>query len=327
MTVSGTYNVQCRKTNKNIIVGILILLWISNTAQLTVAGFVASPTRSIVHRRSSEGKRSNSQLPMMLYGDTFRPFRDGTRQARDSIESSNLWSKTMRKFGASSPTAIHEKANDDDDNDDMEDYGEKVASIFGNLRIPASLIAGAALGTAFSMPLADTDGLKAGAVKRIFTLASMGTLSSMLLTVLLSTTCMNDIALNPPRKAKYVKDYIEKNYALEWMLMKTHFMWGSVSFVLSAMLRGWVFLKCPIIGDGVLGIMGSLMLISVSILLEFTRNQTGETSIQQVRRNIGLVLDRTKTNRLFAVAALSWLATMIYVIAKIPYVYLQLTSP
>jgi hypothetical protein len=133
--------------------------------------------------------------------------------------------------------------------------------------------------------------------------------------------------MSPPKHAKYVKDYIEQNYALEWMLTKTHFMWGNIVFVLGSMLRGWVFLKCPVIADGVLGFMGSLTLVSVSILVEFTKKQTGQSSMQQMRRSIGLVLDKAKTNRLFRVAAATWIGTAVYMIAKIPYVYLQLTSP
>jgi hypothetical protein len=214
----------------------------------------------------------------------------------------------------------------DDEDEELADYGPKVSNIFGNLRIPASLIAGASLASAFAMPLAATDGLKLGTVKRLYSLVMMGTMSSMLLTVLISTMCMNDIDMSPPRRAKYVKDYIEHNYALEWMLTKTHFMWGNVIFILGSMLRAWVFLECPIIADGILGVMGSLALVSVSILVEFTQNQTGQTSMQQMRRSIDLVLDKMKTNRLFRVAAATWMATAVYMIAKIPYVYLQLTS-
>lgn len=235
--------------------------------------------------------------------------------------------KRIKSRGTPSTTAIRGESADSDNDGDEVDHGVKVSDIFGNLRIPASLIAGAALASAFEMPLADTDGLKLGAVKRIYSLAMLNTLSSMLLTVLVSTMCMHDIDMCPPRPAKYVKDYIEKHYALEWMLMKINFIWGNIIFVSASMLRGWVFLKSPIIGDGVLGIMGSLLLVSVSILVEFTNNQTGRTPMQQIKRNISLVLDKTKTNRMFAVSILTWVATVIYLIAKVPYIYFQLTSP
>jgi hypothetical protein len=251
-------------------------------------------------------------------------------EKRGNIFKNLMHTQESRKYKATpSTTAICGAAasTEDDNDEELADYGDKVSGIFGNLRIPASLMAGASLASAFAMPLADTDGLKLGTIKRLYTLVMMGTLSSMLLTVLISTMCMNDIAMSPPRRAKYVKDYIEQNYALEWMLTKTHFMWGNVVFVLGCMLRGWVFLKCPIIADGVLGVMGSLTLVSVSILVEFTKKQTGQTSMQQMRRSIGLVLDKMETNRLFRVAAAMWMATAIFMIAKIPYVYLQLTSP
>jgi hypothetical protein len=303
------------------------LLWISgtskNSSSIFAAGFVASPTITFVARELREP---------MLYMYTNHHFVPAASnfEKRGHMIFNLMRAQASRKHKATpSTTAIRGAAAsiDDDGGEVLADYGDKVSGIFGNLRIPASLIAGASLASAFAMPLADTDGLKLGTVKRLYTLVMMGTLSSMLLIVLISTMCMNDIAMSPPRRAKYVKDYIEQNYALEWMLTKTHFMWGNVIFVLGSMLRGWVLLKCPIIADGVLGAMGSLALVSVSILVEFTKKQTGQTSMQQMRRSLDLVVDKMETNRLFRVAAATWMATAIYMIAKIPYVYLQLTSP
>eukprot|EP00980_Cylindrotheca_fusiformis_P000789 scaffold192_cov114-Cylindrotheca_fusiformis.AAC.1 len=228
-----------------------------------------------------------------------------------------------------STTAIRAESKDDDDDDDeeMTDYGPKVADIFGNLRIPASLLAGAALGSAFELPLGDKDGLKLGTVKRLYALAMMGTMSSMLLVVLVSTMTMHDIVMCAPRKAKYVKDYIEQYYALEWMLCKTNFMWGNIIFVLASMLRGWIFLQSTVIAEAVLGVMGSLMLVSIAILLEFTKKQTGKDALQQVKRNILLILEKSKTNRLFGFSMAFWTATLVYMVAKAPYVYFQLKSP
>jgi hypothetical protein len=323
MTVSSSYSFAVIKRRA---VLTLFLLWISGapnySSAIFAAGFVPSPTITSV--------APELRYPILLY--TTHHFVPATShfEKRGHIISNLMHTQVSRKYKAtpSTSTAIRGASIDNDDEDEeLADYGDRVSGIFGNLRIPASLIAGASLASAFEVPLAVTDGLKLGIVKRLYSLVMMGTLSSMLLTVLISTMCMNDIAMSPPRRAKYVKDYIEQNYALEWMLTKTHFMWGNVVFVLGSMMRGWMFLKCPIIADGVLGVMGSLTLVSISILVEFTENQTGQTSMQQMRRSMDLVLDKMKTNRLFRVAAVTWMATAIYMIAKIPYIYLQLTSP
>jgi len=151
------------------------------------------------------------------------------------------------------------KDNDDDeylDNFELEkihqasnhrihpDFGGIVSGLFGNFRILASLIAGASLGSAFGLPLKEGDGLVLGLVKRLYVLLTLRSLCSMLLTVLISTLCMNDIALSapPPKMSNSAADYIDRYCLLEWMLVRTNFLWGGVIFVIGSMLRGWVFI-------------------------------------------------------------------------------------
>jgi hypothetical protein len=322
MTVSSSYSFAVIKRRA---VLTLFLLWISGapnySSAIFAAGFVPSPTITSV--------APELRYPILLY--TTHHFVPATShfEKRGHIISNLMHTQVSRKYKAtpSTSTAIRGASIDNDDEDEeLADYGDRVSGIFGNLRIPASLIAGASFASAFAMPLADTDGLKLGIVKRLYSLVMMGTLSSMLLTVLISTMCMNDIAMSPPRRAKYVKDYIEQNYALEWMLTKTHFMWGNVIFVLGSMLRGWVFLKDPIIADGVLGIMGSLTIISLSIVLEFTRRQTGQTVMQQTKKSMNMVLARMQKNYLFGVGAVMWMTTVAYLSAKTPHMMQFLLS-
>lgn len=216
--------------------------------------------------------------------------------------------------------------NNKHEDDQLLDCGTIVATLFGNLRIPASLIAGASLASAFALPLAPTDGLKLGTVKRVYALFMMSSLSSMLLTVLVSTMCMADITLSPPRYAKTANDYVQNNYALEYMAAKTNFIWGNIVFVVGSMLRMWVFLSCPVFADGVVGIMGSLALVSVSILLEFTKRHTGQNVLQQTTTSMKVVIAKIKKNYLFGVAVAMWVATITYLIAKTPHLVSFLLS-
>jgi hypothetical protein len=96
--------------------------------------------------------------------------------------------------GEQASTAIR-GGSEDDDEVELKDCGGTVAGLFGNLRIPASLIAGASLGSAFALPLMDTDNFKIGIAKRMYALSMITTLGSMLLVVILSTIAMNDIAI------------------------------------------------------------------------------------------------------------------------------------
>ena len=66
------------------------------------------------------------------------------------------------------------------------DYSSEAAGLFGNVRIPAALFAGAAAGAAFALPLGVSEGLKVGLVKRLYALLMMGSLSSEIVAVVVS---------------------------------------------------------------------------------------------------------------------------------------------
>jgi hypothetical protein len=113
--------------------------------------------------------------------------------ARQYTDSHRAFGRTVQKSksvlpqkGEQASTAIRGGGKDGDEAE-LRDYGGTVAGLFGNLRIPASLIAGASLGSAFALPLMDTDNFKIGMAKRMYSLSMITTLGSMLLVVVLST--------------------------------------------------------------------------------------------------------------------------------------------
>ncbi|CAJ1951180.1 unnamed protein product [Cylindrotheca closterium] len=215
---------------------------------------------------------------------------------------------------------IHEFSSSDDEEEPASeaDHGGVVSGLFGNLRIPASLLAGASLGQAFALPFADMDGVLLGMMKRVYVLCMLGSFSSMLLTVLVSTTVMTDITLSNPRMAKSPSDYINRYYALDFMLTKINFFLGSAGFAIGSMLRGWAFLKVSQMGNGVLGIMGSFTIMTASIVLEYSRRQTGKSWVGQLKDTLQLMRNKTKANRLFGVGFVIWAASLVYLISRIP---------
>ena len=247
-----------------------------------------------------------------------------------TAESSLFPKRYRRHLKASAATVsrgggiIARAAKEDDAGaiDEGTDFGGTVAGMFGNLRIPASLVAGAALGSSFALPLAPTDGLQLGFIKRVYALLMMSSLAGMLMSVVVSTICMNDIALAPnPRKTQSTGSYIEEYYPLEWMVAKTSFMMGNMSFVVGSMLRAWIFLSCPIVAKGVVGIMSSFTLMSAALLREFTKRQTGKSSVEQAKNAVRITFAKAKKNPLCGVAALLFLVTQIYLVIKIPHMY------
>jgi len=208
----------------------------------------------------------------------------------------------------------------------LSDFGGKVASLFGNLRIPASLVAGAALGSAFALPLADSDGFMMGFAKRLYAFSMLTSLGSMLLVVILSTICMNDIAMCPSRLSKSAYDYVSENYSMEWFAVKSHFFYGAVAFTLGAAFRAYVSISCPIIGRGIGGMLVGTTMISLSHLIEKSENQRGGSSIWQAfARHLRAILNKSKTNVFYAAGVLVWASSLSYLTYKLPHIYLYLS--
>ena len=207
------------------------------------------------------------------------------------------------------------------------DCGGSVSGLFGNLRIPASLVAGASLGSAFALPMLNSDGAKIGMAKRLYAFSMVTTLGSMLLVVIISTIAMNDIAIRPKRLSKSVGDYIEENYDLEWMMVRSHFFYGSFAFLGASAFRAYVEIACPAIGKGVLGILASLSMICMSYFIEKTSTQTATGSHpKRLGRFLKAIGTKAKGNALFGAGVLSWLTAVAYLIYIIPHMVAYLNS-
>jgi len=215
----------------------------------------------------------------------------------------------------------------DNDEQELKDCGGSVAGLFGNLRIPATLIAGASLASAFALPLTDTDNFKIGFAKRMYSLSMLTTLGSMLLVVILSTITMNDIALCPTRLSKSVSDYIDENYALEWMMARSHFFYGSLAFVAGTAFRASISIHCSVFSNGVVGILSSLTLMSMSHLMEKIRAQeAGKPVYKVLGQFLKEIAKKAKVNPLFGIGAIVWVTTVAYLLVNIPHVYTHMSA-
>ena len=214
------------------------------------------------------------------------------------------------------------------DDDELQDFGGSVAGLFGNLRIPASLIAGASLGSAFALPMLDSDAARIGMAKRLYAFSMVTTLGSMLLVVIITTIVMNDIALRPKRLSKTAADYIEENYGCEWMIVRSHFFYGSFAFLGASAFRAYISIACPVIGKGVLGILTSLGLMAMSYLIENTvgRRPEAETYPERFGRFVTTIGKKAKSNVWFGAGAITWIWAVAYLIYKLPHMYIYLVN-
>jgi len=236
-------------------------------------------------------------------------------------------SPTSRNTVPGAPAAIRgggqqpQKPPPHEEEEEKKDHGGVVAGLFGNLRIPASLIAGASLGSAFALPFLASDTGRIDFAKRMYIFSMITTLGSMLMVVILSTIVMNDVCLRPSRRTKSVRDYVDEYYALEWMMVRSSFFYGALAFIVGSAFRAWISIECPVLGKAVVGILSSISVVSLSYMADQVRVQYDRPLRQSFLLYVKAVLRRTKTNPLFGIGVALWVISNSYLLVKLPHMY------
>jgi len=209
---------------------------------------------------------------------------------------------------------------------EQQDYSSKASALFGNVRVPAALFAGASGGAAFALPILPTDGVVVGFSKRLYALLMLGALSSQLLAIVVSTTSMSRMALDAHTPTTSLHSFIREEYDFEWVSILTNFFAGMISFVLASGIRAWVVLSCPVTARAALGIIVSSTLLAVSFLKEsFLRRD--ESLFSLPAEYTRYLLQKALHSPLFAVSVILLTATYAYIAIKIPHLYVSLSSP
>ena len=208
------------------------------------------------------------------------------------------------------------------------DYSSEAAGLFGNVRIPAALFAGAAAGAAFALPLGVSEGSKVGLVKRLYALLMMGSLSSEIVAVVVSTLTLGALSTqDAPRSATSLRGYLGDYYDLEWISAKLHFLGGVLLFSVATGLRAWITIGCPIIARAALGII----LSSTLLWLSFWRQLEDDSFLDGVTklpvRYVGALWQRSKRSGMFAASLALTIVTTFYIFGNILHLYQYFSNP
>jgi len=241
-----------------------------------------------------------------------------TPMARSKWTTANPSSRRRRVV-----TALHGGGRGDDDNDNNDatwkDYGSDAASLFGNLRVPASLFAGASAGAAFAMPIGASESFRHAIVKRAYAVLMMGSLACQILAVIVATLAMGTITTSRPTKAASLGDYIRDNLELEWTTARLHFLSGILLFVVGSGLRAWVSIACSVVALASLGIIASSTLLAFAFISKVEVGHGG--GIFQLAQNyIRLLVGQSRKDPLFAMAFLCSAMTWIYIAFQSPHI-------
>ena len=226
-----------------------------------------------------------------------------------------------------------------DSSDGVKDFSGETSALFGNIRIPAALFAGASAGAAFSMPIshAASEGLKVGLVKRIYSFLMIGALASEILAVVISTLAVASLAMKPSSPSSTIQTSTlsafinSNNYALAWVSARFHFLGGVLAFVSGLGLRAWVTIACPIFARAALGMICSATMLCLAFMQEMGSSSfdggngsSGNNLMGNIMtlplKYLQLFFDKSKSSPIFAVAFLLYTLTFGYIGLKIPHI-------
>ena len=225
---------------------------------------------------------------------------------------------------------------EDNDKTPPPDFSGQAAGLFGNIRIPAALFAGAAAAQAYAMPVTmANDGLMLGFAKRLYALLMIGSLASQTNTILISTVTMASLSsgkskqgdTSSPPPATSLVEWVGQHYDAEWTTVKFNFITGIVSFTLAAALRAKLTMVCPVLAAACVGVLISSTLLSLAFVDDMEGSVHNGQGLFHLPLKMLQVTWRLSTKSpLFALAALSYAVTFLFVAIKIPHLYVYLAS-
>mmetsp|Transcript_19715 Transcript_19715/g.19819 ORF Transcript_19715/g.19819 Transcript_19715/m.19819 type:complete len:223 (-) Transcript_19715:84-752(-) len=134
--------------------------------------------------------------------------------------------------------------------DSARDFSGEASGLFGSYRIPAMLVAGAAYGGMFALPLNADDSMLAQISKRTYILIGIITVVSELITTITATLSIDKISFRGSSTdkmllTKSLEDFMSENMDLEWTALQANFILGLLGFTTMCGMRAWLCLGCP----------------------------------------------------------------------------------
>jgi hypothetical protein len=229
-------------------------------------------------------------------------------------------------FSNRSSAAAAAAAADHVDSAHLMEHNAEASNLFGNVRIPAALFAGASAGAAFALPIMPGVGVKMGLVQRVYSLLMMSALSSEILAVVVSTLAVSSLATRKTPRTLNVGALLRQEYELEWVAVRFHFLCGLIMFITGIGLRAWITIACPIIAKAALGIILSSAALCVAFIQDVEQHQADDCGglldgfAKLPTKYFTLLAKKSMQKPLFAIAFVGMLLTSTHIVVNIPHV-------
>lgn len=205
------------------------------------------------------------------------------------------------------------------------DFTKAAASVFGNLRVPSALFAGAAAGSAFALPIQTSDDSLSTCLKSVYALLMISCLSCNLTSIVIGTLSISKLATMEEEDEddlptyRSLIDFLIGEFELEFTASRTSFITGLVTFAFAIGLRAWITFENPLVGAAGLGIIVSGLLFCFAFLDEIFQDLTfggnNRPLVGLTLRCAELITEKAETNEFFAVALAASALTAVVIVA------------
>jgi hypothetical protein len=152
----------------------------------------------------------------------------------------------------------------------LKDYAPATASLFNNMKVPASIIGGAMVGIGFAAPLKFEpevdDGPFAIFLRRSYPFAAVLSLCSELIAVMWATVAVNQLTETKVEMASSVWDLIQRDFEIPWVATNAHFVLGMLGFMWVICSKAYFLANKGALGASAAGLAWSSMLLITSIV-------------------------------------------------------------
>ncbi|GAX20099.1 hypothetical protein FisN_18Lh036 [Fistulifera solaris] len=157
-----------------------------------------------------------------------------------------------------------------DNGNSLEQFAPDAASLFNNMKTPASIIGGALVSLAIAGPLplegSSRESRSLKMARALYNVIGVLSFSSELLVVIWATVASNKLVETHVEPAQSVWHLIERDYNLEWSATNAHFVAGMLGFLVLVALRMFFHADGGLLGMGIAGIPLSALLLMISVI-------------------------------------------------------------
>jgi hypothetical protein len=152
----------------------------------------------------------------------------------------------------------------------LQQFAPAASKLFSNMIMPASILAGAMIPIGFASPLAfrveEKESKLATILRRVYPFLCVATLSSQLVSIMWASVAVNQLAESPVEMAESVWHLLQRDLALPWAAVNSHFVVGMLGFMCVIGTRAFFMAEQGLGGMSAAGLAMSGLVLMTSIV-------------------------------------------------------------